>query len=552
MPEKICGADLFVRCLEAADVRFVFGVPGEENLDLVDALRDSPIRFIMTRHEQAAAFMADVYGRLTGKVGVCTATLGPGATNLITGVADAFLDHAPVLAIAGQGATHRLHKRSHQIIDLSDLFAHIAKYSARINEAEAITEMVADALAHAAAQKPGPAFIEFPENIAAGEAEDQQPLGLPSAPLPIAPQSAIEGAQAMIGEARRPLVLIGNGVVREGASGALTAFIEATGAPFTTTFMAKGALSDEHPLRLATTGLSENEHTACGFDRADLVIAIGYDLVEFDPGQWHRDVQQSALHVDTTPAEIDRHYTPNRSVIGVIEDSLTRLTEALQDAGHRATPDWAGALRRDIREYEDELTSSDAFPIKPQRLLHELRQVMRPNDVLVSDVGAHKVWIAHRWQSLSPNSCIISNGFAAMGIALPGAIAAKLAFPDRTVVAATGDAGLMMNVQEIETALRLELALVILVWNDGGYGLIEWHQERRFGHSNDVAFGNPDFVALAQSFGARGFRVEHAADLLPTLNEAATCGTVAVVDCPVDYAENMRLTERLGRLTCAN
>jgi len=552
MPEKICGADLFVRCLEAADVRFVFGVPGEENLDLVDALRDSPIRFIMTRHEQAAAFMADVYGRLTGKVGVCTATLGPGATNLITGVADAFLDHAPVLAIAGQGATHRLHKRSHQIIDLSDLFARIAKYSARINEAEAITEMVADALAHAAAQKPGPAFIEFPENIAAGEAEDQQPLGLPSAPLPIAPQSAIEGAQAMIGEARRPLVLIGNGVVREGASGALTAFIEATGAPFTTTFMAKGALSDEHPLRLATTGLSENEHTACGFDRADLVIAIGYDLVEFDPGQWHRDVQQSALHVDTTPAEIDRHYTPNRSVIGVIEDSLTRLTEALQDAGHRATPDWAGALRRDIREYEDELTSSDAFPIKPQRLLHELRQVMRPNDVLVSDVGAHKVWIAHRWQSLSPNSCIISNGFAAMGIALPGAIAAKLAFPDRTVVAATGDAGLMMNVQEIETALRLELALVILVWNDGGYGLIEWHQERRFGHSNDVAFGNPDFVALAQSFGARGFRVEHAADLLPTLNEAATCGTVAVVDCPVDYAENMRLTERLGRLTCAN
>jgi len=552
MPEKICGADLFVRCLEAADVRFVFGVPGEENLDLVDALRDSPIRFIMTRHEQAAAFMADVYGRLTGKVGVCTATLGPGATNLITGVADAFLDHAPVLAIAGQGATHRLHKRSHQIIDLSDLFAHIAKYSARINEAEAITEMVADALAHAAAQKPGPAFIEFPENIAAGEAEDQQPLGLPSAPLPIAPQSAIEGAQAMIGEARRPLVLIGNGVVREGASGALTAFIEATGAPFTTTFMAKGALSDEHPLRLATTGLSENEHTACGFDRADLVIAIGYDLVEFDPGQWHRDVQQSALHVDTTPAEIDRHYTPNRSVIGVIEDSLTRLTEALQDAGHRATHDWAGALRRDIREYEDELTSSDAFPIKPQRLLHELRQVMRPNDVLVSDVGAHKVWIAHRWQSLSPNSCIISNGFAAMGIALPGAIAAKLAFPDRTVVAATGDAGLMMNVQEIETALRLELALVILVWNDGGYGLIEWHQERRFGHSNDVAFGNPDFVALAQSFGARGFRVEHAADLLPTLNEAATCGTVAVVDCPVDYAENMRLTERLGRLTCAN
>jgi acetolactate synthase-1/2/3 large subunit len=346
--------------------------------------------------------------------------------------------------------------------------------------------------------------------------------------------------------------LIGNGAVRAGAAGEVAAFVDSVGAPFTTTFMAKGAVSDEHPLRLATTGLSENEHAACGFDQADLVIAIGYDLVEYDPGQWHRDKQQPILHIDVLPAEVDRNYAPDLSIVGDIADSLSRLTTVLRIDRHKPSEDWAKALRDEIRQYESELTTSDAFPVKPQRLLHDLRLVMAEDDILISDVGAHKVWIAHQWQSLSPNTCIISNGFAAMGIGLPGAIAAKLAYPERMVVAATGDAGFLMNAQELETALRLKLAIVVLVWNDGGYGLIEWHQDRRFGYSNDVAFGNPDFVAFAQSFGACGFRVESAGDLLPTLQEAVACGTVAVVDCPVDYAENMRLTERLGRLTCTN
>ena len=552
MSETIRGADLFVRCLETADVKYVFGIPGEENLDLVDALRNSPIHFVATRHEQGAAFMADVYGRLTGHAGVCTATLGPGATNLITGIADAYLDRAPLLAIAGQGATHRLHKESHQIIDLAGLFSRVTKYSARINEAEAIAEITANSLVQACAHKPGPAFIELPENIAAEEVENHDPIRVPPAAVPVASERSITAAREAVEKARKPLVLIGNGAVRVGAADEVAAFVDVLGAPFTTTFMAKGTISDEHPLRLATTGLSENEHATCGFDQADLVIAIGYDLVEYDPGQWHRDAQQPILHIDVLHAEVDSNYAPVLGVVGNIADSLIRLTAALQSAGHQWIEDWAVALRSSIQQYESELTTSDAFPIKPQRLLHELRQVMAEDDILISDVGAHKVWIAHQWQCLSPNTCIISNGFAAMGIGLPGAIATKLAYPERTVVAATGDAGFMMNAQELETALRLELAIVVLIWNDGGYGLIKWHQDRRFGYSNDVAFGNPDFVAFAQSFGARGFRVESADDLKPTLRQAADCGTVAVVDCPVDYAENMRLTQRLGRLTCTN
>jgi acetolactate synthase-1/2/3 large subunit len=422
----------------------------------------------------------------------------------------------------------------------------------RINEAEAMAEIVADSLVRACSHKPGPAFIELPENIAAEEVEDHHPIYLPPVLVPVARQRSIMAARAVVQKACKPLVLIGNGAVRAGAAGEVAAFIDAVGAPFTITFMAKGTVSDEHPVRLATTGLSENAHATCGFDQADLVVAIGYDLIEYDPGQWHRDPQQPILHIDVLPAEVDRNYPPSFSVVGNIADSLIRITSALQSVGHRPVEDWAVALRNSIQQYETELTTSDAFPVKPQRLLHDLRRVMAEDGILISDVGAHKVWIAHQWQSLSPNTCIISNGFAAMGIGLPGVIAAKLAYPERTVVAATGDAGFMMNAQELETALRLELAFAVLVWNDGGYGLIEWHQDRRFGYSNDVAFGNPDFVAFAQSFGARGFRVESADDLAPTLRQAAACGTVAVVDCPVDYAENMRLTERLGRLTCTN
>ena len=347
-------------------------------------------------------------------------------------------------------------------------------------------------------------------------------------------------------------MLIGNGVVRAGAAGVAAGFVDALQAPFTPTFMAKGTVSDDHPLALATTGLSAEEHTACGFDQADLVIAIGYDLVEYDPAHWHRDAHQEILHIDAVAAPIDRHFVPTLSLVGDIADTLHRLSARLQACTLSGSAAWSTGLRETIRSYRGEHAAAPDFPVKPQRLLADLRSALRPTDILLSDVGAHKVWIAHLWRALSPNSCIISNGFAAMGISLPGAIAAKLAFPERTVVAATGDAAFLMNLQELETALRLQLSFVVLVWNDQGYGLIEWHQQRRFGHSNHVDFDNPDLVQLAESFGARGYRVNAADELLPVLQQAIDCGTVAVVDCPIDYTENMRLTERLGRLTCVN
>lgn len=532
-------------------MRFVFGIPGEETLDLIDALDKSPIRFVSTRHEQGAAFMADVWGRLTGEVGVCASTLGPGATNLITGVADAYLDRAPMLAIAGQGAGRRLHKQSHQIIDLAGLFDAVTKRSKRVAGVEAIGELVAEALTTALAPPPGPCFLELPEDIA-GAASGDSAIRVAPAPVPQVADSHINEAVEMLVAARRPLVLIGNGAVRAQSTEALRALVEALGAPFSTTFMAKGAISDEHPLALPTTGLSDQEHARCGFDRADLVIAIGYDLVEFDPAQWHRDPEQAILHLDLSPAEVDRAFIPQLSLVGDLADTLARLSTALRDRDLAVERGWAQSLRDRFDEHRRADSQSDAFPVKPQRLLHDLRNCLAPEDILVSDVGAHKVWIAHQWPTYVANTCIISNGFAAMGIGLPGAIAAKLAFPDRTVVAATGDAGFLMNAQELETALRLRLALVVLVWNDSGYGLIEWHQEQRFGRSNDVAFANPDLVAFAESFGARGFRVERAADLATTLRAAIACNTVAVVDCPIDYRENMRLTESLGRLTCSN
>jgi len=518
-------AELFVECLENEGVEYIFGIPGEENLDLMDALIDSPIRFITVRHEQGAAFMADVYGRLTGRPGVCLGTLGPGATNLITGVADANLDRAPVVAIAGQGSTHRLHKESHQIVDLVNLFAPISKYATSVREPEVIPEIVRKAFKVAKTEKPGATFIELPENIA----EEQ-----------------VAEAAALIAQAERPMVLAGNGVVRAGAAADLDAFAATLRIPVAMTFMAKGVIPRMHPLSLGTAGLSGNDLIACGFARADLVICVGYDMVEYHPERWHRDPEQAVIHVGQLPAEVDAHYSLAAGVVGDIGAALRGLTERLTPRADN----WAAALSQAIHDENREHAGDDGFPVKPQKILWDLRQLLAPEDILISDVGAHKMWIARMWQAQAANTCIISNGFAAMGIGVPGALAAKLVHPERQVVTITGDAGFLMNSQEIETALRLGLAFVVLIWNDAAYGLIKWHQDRRFGRDTQIDFGNPDFVQYAESFGARGYRVESAEQLVPVLEDALHCGTVAIVDCPVDYAENMRLTERLAALSC--
>jgi len=541
-------AKLFVECLENEGVEYIFGIPGEENLHVMDALRDSSIKFVTVRHEQGAAFMADVYGRLTGRAGVCLGTLGPGATNLITGFADANMDRAPIVGLAGQGATTRMHKESHQILDLVNLFEPISKYSTEILTPVIIPEVVRKAFKDAQAEKPGGAFISFPENIAGAEVSGHlHPLKVQSATAPYPAPAKIGQAVKVISQARYPIIMAGNGVIRARASDALIRFAEHLNIPVAQTFMAKGCIPFSHPLSLGTVGLQAHDYVSCGFDQADVVICVGFDMVEYHPKLWHPDADKKIIHIDQTYAEVDTHYLLEVGVIGDIGAALAQIARLVEPKQEPQT----GTLRDTITAELDDYAADDGFPIKPQRILHDTRKVMGEEDILLSDVGAHKMWVARLYRCERPNTCIISNGFASMGIALPGALAAKLAYPERRILAVTGDAGFMMNSQEIETALRHNLALVVMIWNDSEYGLIKWHQERRFGRSGDVSFTNPDFVKYAQSFGAKGYRVESAAELIPTLQRAFNDDTVVVVDVPVDYSENMKLTEKLGQLVCA-
>ena len=537
-------AELFVNCLENEGVEFIFGVPGEENVDIMDALIESPIRFITTRHEQGAAFMADVYGRLTGKAGVCLSTLGPGATNLITGVADADMDRAPLVAIAGQGATTRMHKESHQILDLVNMFEPITKYATQIREPEIVTEIVRKAFKVAQTEKPGACFIDFPENIAAAEVAGKRPIEVQKPYTSAPPDFKIDQAAGIISAAKCPIILAGNGVIRSGASESLVTFAEVLHIPVATTFMAKGAIPFSHELSLGTIGLKAKDWISFGFEKADVVICIGYDMVEYHPEQWNPDCCKLIVHIDISPAEVDEHYIVEAGVLGDLGEALRAIAwKARPRKGYPLQPLRQAIVREMAQDAED-----DAFPVKPQRIVWELRKALDAEDILISDVGAHKMWIGRMYAAERPNTCIISNGFASMGIAVPGAIAAKLAYPELRVVAATGDAGFMMNSQEIETALRIGTPLVILIWNDSEYGLITWHQLRRFGRPSHIDFKNPDFVKYAESFGAKGYRVERTADLAPILKQALSDETVAIIDCPVDYSENMKLTERLKSL----
>jgi acetolactate synthase-1/2/3 large subunit len=532
--------------LENEGVETIFGIPGEENLAMMDALLDSSIQFVTVRHEQGAAFMADVYGRVTGRAGVCLSTLGPGATNLVTGFADANMDRAPIVGIAGQGATTRMHKESHQVLDLVNLFAPISKYSVQIREPEIVAEIVRKAFKAAEAEKPGGSFIDFPENIAAMPVEGKEPLKVQSAKPPVPPQGKIAQAAEIISNARYPLVMAGNGVIRAKANAELVAFAEKLNIPVATTFMAKGSIPFSHGLSLGTVGLQAHDYVACGFDRADVVVCVGYDMIEYHPHLWNEHRSAKIVHIDLSPAEVDEHYILECGVIGDIGAALDAIAA-------QATPmpeSQAISLRETIVE---ELTShahNDSFPMVPQRIILDLREALGHEDIVVCDVGAHKMWMARMYQAECPNTCIISNGFASMGIGLPGAIAAKLAYPHCTALTVTGDAGFLMNSQEIETALRIGVAIIILVWNDSKYGLIKWHQDRRFGRDTQIDFNNPDLVKYAESFGAKGYRVEKAGDLLPTLKQAIADDTVVLIDCPVDYSENMKLTEKLGNLVC--
>ncbi|MEH2014929.1 acetolactate synthase large subunit [Nostoc sp.] len=543
-------AELLVQCLENEGVQYIFGLPGEENLHVLEALKHSSIKFITTRHEQGAAFMADVYGRLTGKAGVCLSTLGPGATNLMTGVADANLDGAPLVAITGQVGTDRMHIESHQYLDLVAMFAPVTKWNKQIVRPSITPEVVRKAFKRSQSEKPGAVHIDLPENIAAMPVEGK-PLRKDNSEKSYASFASIRAAAAAICQAVNPLILVGNGAIRAHASDAVTQFATLLNIPVANTFMGKGVIPYTHQLALWSVGLQQRDFITCAFDNTDLVIAIGYDLIEFSPKKWNRNGEIPIVHIGVSSAEIDSSYIPNAEVVGDISDSLY---EILKLADRQGKPDpFAISLRSDIRADYEQYAHDDGFPIKPQKLIYDLRQVMGPDDIVISDVGAHKMWMARHYHCHSPNTCIISNGFAAMGIAIPGALAAKLVHPKRKVVAVTGDGGFMMNSQELETALRVGTPFVTIIFNDGGYGLIEWKQENQFGKGNSsfVHFSNPDFVKLAESMGLKGYRVESALDLIPTLKEALAQDVPAVIDCPVDYRENHRFSQKAGELSCA-
>jgi acetolactate synthase I/II/III large subunit len=536
-------AELLVRCLENEGVRYVFGVPGEEVLDVLDALHASSITVIPTRHEQGAAFMADVYGRLCGRAGGCLSTLGHGATNLMTGVADANMDHSSVVALTGQVGLGRLHKESHQCLDLVALFRPITKWSAQIKKAETIPETVRKAFTLAQTEKPGATHLDLPEDITKKEVAEEPLLeqAPPPPPSPLADQ--LERAAQIIAAAHYPLTVAGNGADRAQASAALVRLAETLTIPVATAFMAKGIIPFSHPLALGVIGSQPHDPVSRWLDRADVVIVVGYDLVEYAPARWNPRRDKKIVHLDVSPAEVDAAYMVAVAVIGDLSTSLS----ALAATATSKQDDRPWALREAFPPELIEGQRDRNFPVKPQRLLWELGAVMAAEDLLISDVGAHKLWVARLYPCERPNTCIISNGLASMGIALPGAVAAKLLFPHRKVLAVTGDGGFLMNSQELETAVRLGLSLVTVICNDGGYGLIGWKQQTQFGREAFVKFGNPDFVRYAESFGARGYRVEAADDLPYLLQEAFVQEGPVVIDCPVDYRENLTLTKESAK-----
>jgi acetolactate synthase-1/2/3 large subunit len=547
-------SDIFVRCLEAEGVTHIFGVPGEENADLMISLLDSKIEFVLCRHEQAAAFIADVYGRLTGKAGVCLATLGPGATNLVTGLADANMDRAPVVAIIGQGSTQRLHKESHQNMDAIAMVQPISKWAHSIVDGETIPEVVRKAFKLAEAEKPGVTVIELPEDVAK-EQVLARPMPVYRTRRPGADHKAVSQAVEAIVTARRPVILAGNGAIRKRAASQLQRLSKKTGIPVVNTFMAKGAMPMEDKHCLFTMGLQGKDHINHAMDEVDLVITVGYDLVEYSPGFWNANMDKKVVHVDFLPAEIDYHYTVEVDVVGDIADALWQINMEMErkhagDLPLQNIDSWQ-KLRHTIREDFAMEKDDSCFPMKPQKILWDVREFLDAGDYLLSDVGAHKMWISRYYQCHEANTCLISNGFCSMGFALPGGIGAKLAQPDRKVLAICGDAGFLMNVQDLETAVRLKMNVVYMVWEDGEYGLIKWKQQNQFdGRHSKLEFSNPNWELLAESFGMWGKTISSPGELIPALEEAFRQEGPALIAVPVDYNENLKLTKRLGEIEC--
>jgi acetolactate synthase-1/2/3 large subunit len=541
-------AELFVDCLEAEGVKYVFGIPGEETLDLNEALDGSQIEFVPVRHEQAGAYMADMYGRLTRSAGVCLGTLGPGATNLVTGVADAFLDRSPMVALTGQADLERMHKESHQHIDVVSMFRPITKFNARLNSSRVIPEMVRKAFKVAEAQKPGPTHIELPEDVLAEAVE--------GAPLPARhgrrrPEPSgdeLRAAIDVISGAQKPIVLAGNGVARTGSAAALRGFAEMTGIGVAETFMGKGMLDYTDPRALGTVGLQSRDYALAGFDDADVVITVGYDLVEHAPVNWNPRRDKRIVCIDTVTPDVDEHFITDADLIGDIAHILGVLARELGTTAYTTGP---SRLNEIVLGRFEAAKHDDAFPMQPPRVLWEIRRALGREDILVSDVGLHKLWIARMFPAHEPQTVFIANGLAGMGIALPTGIAAKLVHPDRNVVTVSGDGGFLMNVQELETAVRLRTAVVNVIWENSQYGSIVWKQDKKFGRHFGTDFTNPDFVRLADSFGMPAWRCEGVEDLGTHLRKALSLDVPSLIVVPIDYSIDVSISEELGTETVA-
>ncbi|MGB5325062.1 MAG: acetolactate synthase large subunit [Pseudomonadales bacterium] len=546
-------SDLFVQCLEEEGIEYIFGVPGEENADFMMSLENSAqIKFVLTRHEQRAAFMAEIYGRLTGQPAGCLGTLGPGATNLITGVADSNMDRAPMLVLTGQAATTRLHKESHQVMDVVGMFKPVTKWATTVLHPENIPEIIRKAVRLARTEKPGAVHIELPEDIAKLPV-DAKPLSVQKFRRPVPADKIIDQAVAAIAQAKRPVIIAGNGCIRKRASKQLRKFCEQTGIGVISTFMAKGAVDMDADYCLYTIGLGAKDYVACAVDSADLVITLGYDMVEYHPKLWNEGKHKKVLHIDFLPAEIDEDYHPEVEVVGDLAHALWMINERVSANPDAFKFDLAQqrAVRRDMwEEISAHRNEAQQGTITPQKVLWDAREVMGANDILLSDVGAHKMWIARQYQCHEPNTCLIPNGFCSMGFSLPGAIAAAMVHPDRKILSISGDAGFLMNVQEMETAKRLNSNFVAMVWEDHAYGLIAWKQENEFGKHTDLSFGNPNWLELASAFGWHGHYVNGGAELKTVLLQAFAEQGPSLVVVPIDYRENMKLTQRLGEINC--
>lgn len=539
-------SDLFVKQLEEEGVEYIFGLPGEENLDFLESLRTSSIKLIITRHEQSAAFMAATYGRLTGKAGVCFATLGPGAMNLVTGIAHAQLIGAPLVSISGQKALRENRQARFQLIDIVSMMRPVTKDSVSIVDPGMVPTVLRNAFKLAQAERPGAVHVELPEDVAESEVEATvQKRGLVRRPAPN--RKAVQRAAELVSTAKNPLIILSAGANRNLITKQLLQFIEKTGIYAVHTQMGKGVLSDASDYSLFTTGIHKRDYVNCGIDRADVIITIGYSIVEYPPYVWNRDLDKKIINIDFTEALVDRYYDPDIELIGDISCSLRQLGELITNRKD-------GETFKSIRQFLDRKLSLEfrkQYPPTPQQVVWHVRAALAHEDILTLDNGIYKLWFSRLYKTYRPNTFLLDNALATMGAGLPSGIAAKMLRPDRNVLAVVGDGGFMMNSRELETALRYHVPLVVLVLNDNAFGFIKWEQQAKGFPRFGLDYSNPDFVKYAESYGAVGMKVREGDDLSELLRKAFSLKTAVLIECPIDYSVNYEMfTKELANIVC--